>query len=217
MSETPDPSADSAQSADGTEAPLDFDPYRFGAPEHPIPPEYAPPGYKPPVPQLPPPPDPASAYPPAYPPPAAQYPGYPPPSAQYPGYPQQPYQPGPGYPPLPPNYNAQYPSPRTGNGRATAGLVLGIASIALCWLVIIDFVVIALGIIFSILGRTAAVREPHLGGRRSATAGLACSIAGLVLSVIILVLAVHAVQQCNYLPQSTTAWNDCVQHHLHLK
>ena len=26
----------------------DFDPYRFGAPEHPIPPEYAPPGYRPP-------------------------------------------------------------------------------------------------------------------------------------------------------------------------
>ena len=27
---------------------VDFDPYRFGAPEHPIAPEYAPPGYTPP-------------------------------------------------------------------------------------------------------------------------------------------------------------------------
>ena len=30
-------------------SPLDFDPYRYGKPEHPIPPEYAPPGYVPPA------------------------------------------------------------------------------------------------------------------------------------------------------------------------
>ena len=129
-----------------------------------------------------------------------------------PAYPQQP-----GYPPMPPNYNAQYPAPRTGNGRATAGLVLGIASIVFFWLVFIDFALVATGIIFSLLGRAAAVRQPHLGGKRQATIGLVCSIIGLVMTLILLVFAVHAVQQCNYLPQNSSEWNSCVQHHLHLK
>ena len=31
------------------EPPLDFDPYRFGKPDHPVAPEYAPPGYRPPA------------------------------------------------------------------------------------------------------------------------------------------------------------------------
>ena len=34
---------------DEPEQPLDFDPYRFGRPDHPIPPQYAPPGYGPPA------------------------------------------------------------------------------------------------------------------------------------------------------------------------
>jgi hypothetical protein len=33
---------------DEGQQPGEFDPYRFGAPEHPVPPEYAPPGYRPP-------------------------------------------------------------------------------------------------------------------------------------------------------------------------
>ncbi len=39
---------------DEHEQPVDFDPYRFGAPEHPVPPEYAPPGYRRPPPSQPP-------------------------------------------------------------------------------------------------------------------------------------------------------------------
>jgi len=57
MSETPENGAESSENSERTEAPLDFDPYRFGAPEHPVPPEFAPPGYKPPV-AVKPPPDP---------------------------------------------------------------------------------------------------------------------------------------------------------------
>jgi hypothetical protein len=59
-----------AGAPDATPAP-DFDPYRFGAPEHPVPREYAPPGYRPPAlprepvrPQAPPPPAYSMAYPP---------------------------------------------------------------------------------------------------------------------------------------------------------
>ena len=58
------------------EPPLDFDPYRFGRPEHPIPPEYAPPGYRPPA-------APASPYPPPPAPPAAGWPYGPPRSGPY--------------------------------------------------------------------------------------------------------------------------------------
>jgi hypothetical protein len=57
----------------GGDEPLDFDPYRFGRPEHPVPAEYAPPGYIPP-PQAPPPPPQA--------PPPLPY-GYPPPGYAY--------------------------------------------------------------------------------------------------------------------------------------
>jgi hypothetical protein len=39
--------SDEPQRAVAEPAP-EFDPYRFGAPEHPVPPEYAPPGYRPP-------------------------------------------------------------------------------------------------------------------------------------------------------------------------
>jgi hypothetical protein len=112
---------------------VDFDPYRFGAPEHPIPPEYAPPGYTPPpVPPLAPPTPPAGeqnpwAVPPPTPPnyaggqPGAPtqsgYPGQPYPGQPYPGqqqgqpYPGQPYpgQPYPGQPYTGQPYPGQQP------------------------------------------------------------------------------------------------------------
>ena len=241
MSETPD---DGAQ---GAEAPLDFDPYRFGLPEHPVPPEYAPPGYVPPPGQTPPP-DPATAYPGGYPPMPQNYPpqnypptgyppaGSPPPGAQYPGgqypggqypggqypsgypsYGNQPYPPAPGYPPNPPLYNAQYPPPKTSNGRATAGMVLGIASILLCWTVFFDAIVVILGLIFSSLGRTAAVREPRLGGKGMATTGLVCSVVGAVLAITLSVLVVRATSACNEYPSNSSSFNTCVEHYLHLK
>lgn len=43
-----EPNAAESGASDPAAAP--FDPYRFGAPEHPVPPEYAPPGYTPPAP-----------------------------------------------------------------------------------------------------------------------------------------------------------------------
>ncbi len=72
------PDEDRSQHPSGEHAraePLDFDPYRFGKPEHPVPPEYAPPGYV-----APPPPPPPTHYPW---PPEGQYPShYPPPPGQ---------------------------------------------------------------------------------------------------------------------------------------
>ena len=56
----------------GSEPPLDFDPYRFGRPEHPIAPEYAPPGYRQPPPSG----GPQYPYTPSPPPPPPGYPAY---------------------------------------------------------------------------------------------------------------------------------------------
>jgi hypothetical protein len=77
MTVPPHDDRDSDQSERGYDpsAPLDFDPYRFGRPDRPVPPEYAPHGYVTPPPQAPPvmaPPP----YPYGYPPPPP--PGYPP-------------------------------------------------------------------------------------------------------------------------------------------
>lgn len=218
------------------EAPLDFDPYRFGAPEHPVPPEYAPPGYVPPPSLQKPPPDPSTAYPAPqqspYPPPGYAPPGYPPPGYPPPGQyggqyppPQGPYGPGPGqygqyqqgYPPVPPNYAQQYPAPATGNGRAIASLVLGALSIVLFFLTIIDLIPIGLALTFGIIGRRAAVANPRLGGKGLATAGIVCAAVGAVLAIGMTVILTRAVSHCNGYSNGSSQWNDCVQHYLHLK
>lgn len=91
-----------------TEPPEDqpFDPYRYGAPEHPVPPEFAPPGYEqsgylPPLPDLPPE-FPQNPY--------GQNPYPQDPYAQTP-YPQAPYGPGP-YGPGPGSFGPQNPGPQ---------------------------------------------------------------------------------------------------------
>ena len=209
------PSDEASQPDD--EPALDFDPYRFGAPEHPVPPEYAPPGYKPPPPTALPPPDPASVYPPQFP---AHYPppgypsGYPP---QYP-YGQQPGgYPPPGYPPLPPQYNAQYPPPGNSNGRATASLVLGIVSIVLCFATIFDIIPIALAITFGVIGRRNAERDPRVGGKSAATAGIVCASVGAVLAIVLLVILTRAASHCSGYSQGSSDWTSCVEHQVHLK
>jgi hypothetical protein len=75
MTAPPPDDRDRDPTAPSPDEPLDFDPYRFGRPDRPVPAEYAPPGYVPPPPTPPPP----HAYPPyGY---APQ--GYPPPGYPY--------------------------------------------------------------------------------------------------------------------------------------
>lgn len=167
-----------------------FDPYRFGAPEHPVPPEYAPPGYTPP---------PVTAPPPTYP-PTQQRTGY----AGYPGgqqY-QQPYS-------APPNYAQQYPQPRTGNGRATAALVLGILAVVCCWLSIFDIVFVVLAIVFGFLGLSDAKRGG--GGRGMALTGLILGIVGALAATILSVVIYARIKTCldNYDRGSSTQ-SDCI-------
>jgi len=128
MSEHSDDDGDERVSLEKSDAPLDFDPYRFGKPEYPIDPRYAPPGYV--APEQPPDAPAATPYgqpyglqqPPGGP---GQYPGAPYPGTQYPGtqypgaqYPGAQYGPGqysseqypPGqYPPAGQYPSGQYP------------------------------------------------------------------------------------------------------------
>ena len=135
-----------------------FDPYRYGAPEHPVPAEYAPPGYTPPPVTTPP-----RTYPPQ-------------------GYPAQ----GPQYL-APPPYAQQYPQPRTGNGKSIASLVLGILAIVAFWTSILDVVLIVPAVIFGILGlsdakRGGGGRGMAIGGLVCALVG---AIVATIFSVVI--------------------------------
>jgi hypothetical protein len=183
-----------------TEEPT-FDPYRYGAPEHPVPPEFAPPGYQ------------VAGYQPAKyaqprqgaapdarnpdiqnpyaPNPYAASPYPPNPSPPNP-YSQQPYGPQPpGYPPgypVPPAYQ-QYAQPRPGSGKAVAGLVLGILAALLCWMSIFDLILIVPALIFSLLGLSDARKGS--GGRGMAMAGLILVALGTVGAIVLTVVYVR--------------------------
>jgi hypothetical protein len=200
-----DRESDPSQRDDDPSAPLDFDPYRFGRPDTPVPPEYAPIGYVPPEPA-----------PPSYPPPPT-YPGYPPPPGPptgspppgYPGYLQKgaPY----GYPPPPPSYGVTRPT----NTKATIALVLGILAIVFCWLSILDLVLIVPAIVLGALARADAARFPERGGRSVATGGLVCGLVALVLAIAVTVYAYNKIKPCldNY-EMNSSAYNTCVKDRL---
>ena len=207
----------------------EFDPYRFGKPEHPIPAEYAPPGYTGPVVQPPPPVPGYGSLPPgvnpANPfsnPPGTPYspygadpgnpaPGpYPPaPPGQYP----QPYGPPPGhYPPTPQQYHYA-PRPGAGNGKAVAGLVLGIGSIIFCFFSFFDALLVIPGLILSLIAMSE-IKAAGGGNRGMAVAGLVCSIIGGVLAAVFTGILIHAANQCGGLNNSNApGWNQCVRDH----
>jgi len=185
----PSPSADAAQAP--------FDPYRYGRPDHPVPPEYAPPGYVP-LPEAPP----APSYPgPVQPPPYAGGP-QPPPYAG--GPPQQ--QP---YPYAPPQYH-QYPAPRTGSGKAIAALVLGIMSIVFSFVSVLDLLLIIPAVV---LGSLAMSESKRTGtGRTMARSGFICGLIGAVLAIAFTVYVYPKVKDCldNY-KSGSSQYNKCLR------
>jgi hypothetical protein len=182
-----------------TEAPLDFDPYRFGKPDYPIAAEFAPPGYTGPV---------TAPQPPPYLPPA----GYQPYQQPSPGQQPPPYPNFPTVPPPPP-YNLQYPQPRTGNGKAIAALVLGIASIVLCWLTILDAIPIVLAIVFGVLARNEARRKPNGDGKGMAVAGIACAVIGAVLATVLTVVVYTKYKDCLHDGFGSSQYSQCIKDH----
>lgn len=203
-----------------------FDPYRFGAPDVPPPPEYAPPGYKPPV---------GYQYPgPTSESPHGPYPPYPygttaggqpgAPNGQQP-YGQQPYGQAPygqqpyGQQPYGQSQYGQSPygpgAPAAqGNGKAVAALVLGIVSIVLCWLTFLDAVFVVLALIFGFLGLNDA-RNRGGRGRGQALAGLICAAVGAVLAIVFTVFVVHLANKCGGLDnQGSSGYQQCLRDHI---
>lgn len=206
---------DERVSLEKSETPVDFDPYRFGAPEHPVDPRYAPPGYVPP-PQPATPPSQPSGYqqpygaPGQY--PSGQYPvQYPPgqyPQAQFPPgqYPSGQYPP-PGWP--------GYPQPKTGNGKAIAAFVCGLLSVLLCWLTIFDVVPIVLAIAFGVISLRESSRSPRREGRGLAISGLVAAALGAVLVVVLTAWLLHLGNECGgFSSTSTSQLKTCIRSHI---
>ena len=211
----------------------EFDPYRFGAPEHPIPAEFAPPGYK--GPTIPTSPYPGAVGPSGQPPygqppygqppygqnpygqnpygqnPYGQYPGPPGTGDNPPGTPYPPYDYG---APAPPPYHG-YQQPAAGNGKAIAGLVFGILSIVLCFLFFFDGIFVLLGLIFSVIALNES-RSRGGAGRGMAITGLVCTVIGTLLATLLSVFLIRAVNQCGGFQSDTSSqsFKTCVQDHL---
>ncbi len=220
--------APSAPSGDPT-SDVPFDPYRFGKPDHPVPPEYAPPGY---VPDAPPSPYSAATnapygqspygQPPSGQPPYGQAPyGQPPfgPQNTYGGpnpgspYPGGPY-PGPGtYGAPPPPYSA-YGQPQPGHGKAVAALVLGIVSIVMFWLIFFDAIFIVLALIFGLVALSES-KSRNGNSKGMAIAGLVCAGIGTIATVLFTVVVLNAASKCGGFDNSNSSdFNQCVQDHI---
>ncbi|WP_375504091.1 DUF4190 domain-containing protein [uncultured Jatrophihabitans sp.] len=188
-----------------------FDPYRFGAPDVPPPPEFAPPGYRPPP-----------GY--QYPPPAPQQGADANPHGPYPPYPYGTNAPGYGQPPAgygQAPYGQPYGAPygqglqpgQSGqsNGKAVAALVLGIVSIVLFWTTILDAIFVILALIFGFLGLSDAGRRGGRG-RGQALAGLICAAVGAVLAIVFIVVVVHLANKCGGLDnQNDSGFQQCLR------
>ncbi|MGB8650038.1 MAG: DUF4190 domain-containing protein, partial [Mycobacteriales bacterium] len=95
-----------------------------------------------------------------------------------PGYPAPP--PGWGQPPP---YGAPLP-PSGRNGFGVTALVLGVASVMLCWTVVIGAIGGVLAIVFGALGRSRAARGEATNGG-VALAGLITGVIGLLFTVAV--------------------------------
>lgn len=111
--------------------------------------------------------------------------GQPPP---LPGYGQAPPTGGHGFPPQTYGYA---PAPPATNGKAVAGLVLGIVSMVFCWL---GFLIGIAAIVFSVLAhKEISARPPGTtSGSGLATAGLVTGILGTVIWGGIIALMIWA-------------------------
>ncbi|WP_375492201.1 hypothetical protein [uncultured Jatrophihabitans sp.] len=187
-----------------------FDPYRFGRPEHPVPPEFAPPGYIPDPPAEPP----ANPYGTANPygPPPGQYGAPPNPyGSQHQAQPYHPYGPPPGQQPYP-GYGYGYGAAPTGtNGKALTAMILGIASIPLFFLTFLDLALIVPALVFGILGLRESTRR-NGKGRGQAIAGLACMVVGAIGATVFAVWVFGRVGDCeHYLRDGdNTGYHQCV-------
>lgn len=77
-----------------------------------------------------------------------------------------------------------------GNGIAIAGMVLGIISVATCWIWCFPWIAIAcgiVGVILSVLGLKTAKERGGLNAGKAKT-GLICGLIGLAVSVVLFIV-----------------------------
>lgn len=110
---------------------------------------------------------------------------------------------------MPPGYH-QYAQPRTGNGMATASLVLGIVSIVFCWLSIIDAVAVILALVFGAVALGRSKQTPRREGRSMAIAGIACGVVGAILATVLTVVIYGRVKDCLDYPSNSVAYTQCI-------
>ncbi len=65
------------------------------------------------------------------------------------------------------------------NGAGTAGFVLALLAILLCWIPVVNWILWVLGLIFSLIG---VFKEP----RGMAIAGLVLSLLGIIIMMVVL-------------------------------
>jgi hypothetical protein len=116
-------------------------------------------------------------------------PQYGPPQYGQPPYGQAPVQPGYGQPPYgqPYGYGAPvnpYGPPKTNNGLAVTGLVLGIVALIFSWVPFFDGLVIIPAIVFAIIGINAAKRLGGIG-KTMGIIGLCLALAATVICIAI--------------------------------
>jgi hypothetical protein len=121
---------------------------------------------------------------------------------------------GPPYIPTPPPYPYAYPPPRTGNAKATTALIAGIASIVLCWLLIVDLIPVILAITFGAIGRSQAVRTSDHHSKSTATAGLVCGVIGAVFALVLTIIVYSRLRPCLNDPIGSSAYQHCVSQRL---
>jgi TM2 domain-containing membrane protein YozV len=104
---------------------------------------------------------------------------------------------------------------KIGNTKATVAMVLGILSIAFCWLSILDLLLIVPAIVLGALARGDAKRYPERGGRGPATAGLVCGLIAFVLAASLTVYGYRKIKPCldNY-DYNSSSYNQCVHDRL---
>ncbi|ADU30948.1 DUF4190 domain-containing protein [Evansella cellulosilytica] len=77
------------------------------------------------------------------------------------------------------------------NGKAIAGLVLGICSIVFIIFWLFGIIIAVVGLVFSLLG-LSEIKRTKQRGRKMAIAGLVCSIIGLLLPILLIIFSLSA-------------------------
>ncbi|MDO4911506.1 MAG: hypothetical protein Q3972_07160 [Corynebacterium sp.] len=115
-------------------------------------------------------------------------------------------------------FNTIPPKP---NGKALAGLILGIVALILCWSGPIGAIIALIGLIISILGlRAAAQYTPDTARRGMAIAGIILSVLGLIAGLVFTVgyyiaftVVKDANDSCSEFEMGSEAYLQCIEEH----